>query len=177
MKNVLFIIILFFIKTFSASAQECNWKESKKDPISDTKYLKSKKVVLVGDQKWGSVSDKKFLDATIALQDGTVFFQGLFQRYRIMSVEKIEKPSLIIKLANGVKIESNSEENFSTKLSPNYTESNLRWKISKDDVTKLSESPITALKFSSGGEDFLFELTEKKGVSLLEMFKCMIKEL
>lgn len=177
MKRILLIASLILIQHFLVTAQDCKWKESKKDPISDTKYLKSKKVTLVGDQKWGSVSDKKFLDATIALQEGTVYFQGLFQRYRIMSVEKIEKPFLIIKLADGTKIESNSNESFATKLSPNFTESNLRWKISREDLTKLIKSPITALKFSSGGEDFLFELTEKKGESLLETFICMSKEL
>ena len=176
-KSLITAAFLLTVTPTLVSAQDCDWKEHKKDPISEQTFIRSKKVTIVGDQKFGQ-ADKKFLDLHIELTDGKVMLYGYFHRMNYMSDERISQPKLLIKLEDKTLVELNTEEAFSTKLiPPGITEINFRFQVSTNDLKALAKSPSTALRMSFSGQDFLFEMKDKKAITIQEQFKCMTQEI
>jgi hypothetical protein len=172
-----FLLTACLLSTISVSAQDCKWKESKKDPISDQKFLKGKKITVFGDQKFGQ-SDKKSLDLHLELENGKVVLYTAFERTTLMSDEKVNAPVIVIRLEDKTVITFNSPESFSTKLTmPGITNINFRFEVDKSDITKIAKSNPTALRLSFSGQDFLFEPKEKRAENIKEQFSCMLLEL
>jgi hypothetical protein len=179
MKPFLITILSFFAYS-SAFAQDCKWQEKKNDPFSDTKYLKSKQL-----SKWvvaresGVVGPMTYFKSYIELKDGKVLISLLFETLPMLSLEKISKPTLSIRLLDGSKIVLNTEEQFSINIqaSVNRTSSTLIWAIEKEDLKKLAGSAISAMRISFSGKDYSYELKEKHSEEFLRMFECMNQEL
>ncbi len=171
------VVASLLLSCHSAFAQNCKWKESKQDPISEQKFLRSKSVKMFAGHKFGQ-SETISLDVHLELENGKVFLYAAFQRGSYMSDEKVAAPVLTARLEDKTLITLNSAESFSTKLTvPGITDIAFRFPVAKADVIAFGKSVPGAFKLSFSGQDFLFEPKERRADDIREIFACMSAEM
>lgn len=177
MKHLIAIAITLAISAYTI-AQDCQWKEKKKDSFTNSTYLRSKNLskAVMGERPAPDAST--FISGYLEASNKTVSLSIIYTTTQELKLKKISKPSLMIKLADGNMLTLASENEFDlTSLPKNHeTQSALMWNITRENLKKLAATGISAIRISFGGVDYTYLLKDLSTQEFLKMFGCMDKE-
>lgn len=179
MKTTLIAMAMATVIPSFINAQDCQWKEKKKDSFTNSTYLRSKNLskAIMGENPAPNTST--FISAYLEASNKTVSLAIVYNTTQELKLKKIAKPAIMFKLSDGAILTLNSENEFdlTSIAKDNASQSVLMFNINRNDLKKLATNGINAIRISFGGADYTYPPKEPSTKEFLNMFSCMDKEI